>query len=66
MVYRCSLFKKTAISDGLACRLPVFRAKGGLGITRTGRLDFTEEGGTETSRVVSHLNGNLFWSVLIF
>jgi len=32
---------KTIISDGLP---PVFRGKGGLDITMTGRLDFTEEG----------------------
>ena len=45
-MYRCSLLK-TVITDALP---PVFRGKGGLGITRTGRLDFTEEGGTETRR----------------
>jgi len=57
---------KTIISDGLACRLPVSIGKGGLGRTRTWKIDFTEEGGTETSRVVSHRNGNLSWSVFNF
>jgi hypothetical protein len=38
---------KTIFSDGLAYRLPVFKRKEGTDRART------EEGGTETSRVVN-------------
>jgi hypothetical protein len=41
--------------DGTACRLPVFRRKEKACRTRTGRLDFTEEEGTDTSTVVNIL-----------
>jgi len=54
VAYRCSLLQMIFL-DGTACRLPVFRRKEGARRTRTGRLDFTEEGGTETSTVVNIL-----------
>jgi hypothetical protein len=41
--------------DLLAGHPPVFRRKEGASRTRTGRLDFKEEGGTETSSVVNTL-----------
>ena len=43
---------KTIFSDGIACRLPVFKRKEGTGRIRTVSRYFTEEEGTETSRVV--------------
>jgi len=48
---------KTIISDGLP---PVFRGEGGLDITMTGRLDFTEEGSIQTRRVVENLYSSVF------
>ena len=43
------LLLKIIFSDRPACRLPVFKRKEVTGRTRTGRLEFTEGGGTETS-----------------